>query len=148
MKQHAAAFESASVSPTQSAEVGKPFKCDQCDFSSDSKRGLKVHKGRAHKDQQLPENLRVDPGHDALASLPCEGGADGSTRSEPCPSCGVEISSSHNCERLQCECCEEAFFDELTLKTHMKSVHQSCDNCHIWFSNIYKWHEHYEEVHN
>ena len=148
MKQHAAAFESASAPPTQSAEVGKPFKCDQCDFSSDSKRGLKVHKGRAHKDQQLPENLRVDPGHDALASLPCEGGADGSTRSEPCPSCGVEISSSHNCERLQCECCEEAFFDELTLKTHMKSVHQSCDNCHIWFSNIYKWHEHYEEVHN
>ena len=148
MKQHAAAFESASAPPTQSAAVGKPFKCDQCDFSSDSKRGLKVHKGRAHKDQQLLENLRVDPGHDALASLPCEGGADGSTRSEPCPSCGVEISSSHNCVRLQCECCEEAFFDELTLKTHMKSVHQSCDECHTWFSNIYKWHEHYEEVHN
>ena len=128
--------------------MGKPFKCDQCDFSSDSKRGLKVHIGRAQKDQQ-PENLLGDPGHDVLASLPCEGGAvDGSTRSEPCPSCGVEISSSHNCERLQCECCEEVFFNEPTLKAHMKSAHQSCDECDIWFLDIYKWHEHHEELHN
>ena len=148
MKQHAAASESASPSPIQSAEVGKPFKCDQCNFSSDSKRGLKVHIGRAHKDQQLPENLLADPGHDSLSSLPCEGGEDGSTRSELCPSCGVEISSSHDCVRLQCECCEEVFFDEPTLKTHMKSAHQSCDKCQIWFLDIHKWHEHYEELHN
>ena len=47
MKQHAAASESASAS--QNTELRKPFKCDQCNFSSDSKRGLKVHIGKAHR---------------------------------------------------------------------------------------------------
>ena len=47
MKQHAVASESASAS--QNTEFRKPFKCDQCNFSSDSKRGLKVHIGKAHR---------------------------------------------------------------------------------------------------
>ena len=34
------------------------FKCDQCNFSSKSKRGLKVHIGKSHKDIQIPEGLR------------------------------------------------------------------------------------------
>ena len=28
--------------------VKKSFKCEQCDFSSDTKRGLSVHNGKAH----------------------------------------------------------------------------------------------------
>ena len=36
------------------------FKCDQCDFSSVSQRGLKVHVGRNHKVQQAAEILRED----------------------------------------------------------------------------------------
>ena len=55
MKQHAAASESASAS--QNTELRKPFKCNQCNFSSDSKRGLKVHIGKAHRE---PEELQAD----------------------------------------------------------------------------------------
>ena len=63
MKQHAAASESASAS--QNTELRKPFKCDQCNFSSDSKRGLKVHIGKAHRE---PEELQGDPCQDNSVS--------------------------------------------------------------------------------
>ena len=63
MKQHAAASESASAS--QNTELRKPFKCDQCNFSSDSKRGLKVHIGKAHRE---PEVLQEDPCQDNSVS--------------------------------------------------------------------------------
>ena len=53
MEEHAA----ASPAPTANSTSGKQFKCDQCDFASDSQRGLKVHVGRSHKD---PEVLRVE----------------------------------------------------------------------------------------
>ena len=36
----------------------KVYETDQCNFSSKSKRGLKVHIGRSHKDIQTPECLR------------------------------------------------------------------------------------------
>ena len=34
------------------------FSCEQCEFSSTSQRGVKVHIGRAHKESQKPETLR------------------------------------------------------------------------------------------
>ena len=44
----------ASASPAQSSGE-KEFKCDHCDFSTGSQRGLKVHIGRSHK---MPEIQR------------------------------------------------------------------------------------------
>ena len=50
MEQHAAASTTAPSSPAQSSgPKEKQFQCDQCDFSSESQRGLKVHVGRSHK---------------------------------------------------------------------------------------------------
>ena len=37
---------------------GSVFKCDQCEFTSASKRGVNVHIGHAHKESQKPEDLR------------------------------------------------------------------------------------------
>ena len=56
----------AKTSPTFSTLTQSPgpsekqFKCDQCDLSSKSLRGLKVHNGRSHKDSQLPEQLLLE----------------------------------------------------------------------------------------
>lgn len=59
MVQHAAASSTSSTSATQSPGMKEmQFKCDQCNFSSKSKRGLKVHIGKSHKDIQIPEGLR------------------------------------------------------------------------------------------
>ena len=62
MKQHAAALARA-INYTGPCFFhpelwGKQFKCDQCKFESDSQRGLRVHIGRSHKEQQLSEILR------------------------------------------------------------------------------------------
>ena len=57
MLKHAAAVQPPEKVPTsQSTEVSNLFKCDQCDFSSDSKRGLNIHIGRVHR----PEPARID----------------------------------------------------------------------------------------
>ena len=67
MLQQAAAVSTSEPSPGQTE---KQFKCDQCEFSSESQRGFKVHMGRRHKDLQLPENLRDDERKEFLAVSP------------------------------------------------------------------------------
>ena len=65
----------AKTSPTFSTLTQSPgpsekqFKCDQCDFSSKSLRGLKVHNGRSHKDSQLPEQLLCEDQDDSSLNL-------------------------------------------------------------------------------
>ena len=72
LQQAAAATTSPSASSTLSQSPGTSetlFKCDLCDFSSKSKRGLKVHTGRSHKekDQQMPvESLRGEEPENSL----------------------------------------------------------------------------------
>ena len=64
MEQHAAASTTDPSSPAQSSgPKEKQFQCDQCDFSSESQRGLKVHVGRSHKN---PEILREELVEDSL----------------------------------------------------------------------------------
>ena len=36
------------------------FQCDKCDFVSNSKHGVKVHKGTKHKETQQPEQFRAE----------------------------------------------------------------------------------------
>ena len=55
----------ATSSPCDQSTDAKKFKCDHCDFTSDSQRGLKVHVGRSHKN---PEVLR-DGEHDQSLDL-------------------------------------------------------------------------------
>ena len=45
---------SLKTSPNQSSG-GKLFQCDQCDFVTESQRGLKVHVGKSHKSSDLPQ---------------------------------------------------------------------------------------------
>ena len=50
MLQHAA--------DVQPLHASKEFQCDQCEFSSTSKRGLSKHKSCKHKESEEPETLR------------------------------------------------------------------------------------------
>ena len=61
MEEHAA----ISSTPSDQSTGAKKFKCDHCDFTSDSQRGLKVHVGRSHKNTEV---LR-DGEHDQSLSL-------------------------------------------------------------------------------
>ena len=121
MMQHAAASDSASASPTQSTDVGKPFKCDQCDFSSDSKRGLKVHIGKAHKMLASPEKMRAPPSGSSLAVSPLK---------------ELKEIQKDLQNGFKCGGCEEVFNNEDDMNTHIENNHFSirCGNCKelIW----------------
>ena len=58
MEQHAVVLEPNPSNPERISD-GKKVQCEQCDFSTNSQRGLKVHIGRAHKLIE-PEVLRED----------------------------------------------------------------------------------------
>ena len=49
MMEHAA----SSTASSEKVISEKQFNCDQCDFGSDSQRGLKVHVGRSHKETEI-----------------------------------------------------------------------------------------------
>ena len=95
MEEHAAA---------SSLGKKKKFKCDQCDFESESQRGLKVHIGRNHKDTEvLREEHEVslvlsEPGGDvARADEPASREETGEPTSPPqlhLPSSPLELPSA------------------------------------------------------
>ena len=61
MEQHAVVLEPNPSNPEQISDA-KKVQCEQCDFSTNSQRGLKVHR-RAHKLIE-PEVLREDHVHE------------------------------------------------------------------------------------
>ena len=112
MKQHAAASESASAS--QNTELRKPFKCDQCNFSSDSKRGLKVHIGKAHRG---PEELQGDPCQDNSVS------ADHSKATTYDKEDIKKDKTRHNCWFEKCS--KLSSFKSLSeLNSHVRDIHE------------------------
>ena len=112
MKQHAAASESASAS--QNTELRKPFMCDQCNFSSDSKRGLKVHIGKAHRE---PEVLQEDPCQDNSVS------ADHSKATTHDKKDIKNDKTRHNCWFEKCS--KLSSFKSLSeLNSHVRDIHE------------------------
>ena len=58
--QHAAALVTESDKKPEQEENTQEFKCDQCDHTSKTMHGLKMHKDGKHKENQLPEILSED----------------------------------------------------------------------------------------
>ena len=56
------------------------FQCDQCDSTFKTQNGLKIHKGKAHKEDSPPEKVRNPPSQPALVCSPIRE----ATRVEPC----------------------------------------------------------------
>ena len=69
------------------------FQCDQCDSTFKTQNGLKIHKGKAHKEDSPPEKARNSPSQPALVCSPIRE----ATRVEPCHNCGLDMSPSHQC---------------------------------------------------
>ena len=142
MKQHAAVL--APASSIQSSG-GKQFKCDQCKFESDSQRGLRVHIGRSHKEQQLPEVLR-DGDHDVTLPLVPDVGDDTDHSSVSSP---TSVSDSAAECGIKCACCGQGCHGEEALRMHLRDKHRlpkkcsDCDTMHFNFvslANCYKAH--------
>ena len=73
------------------------FQCDQCDATFKTENGLKIHRGRSHKDTLPPENMRKSSSQSSLTVSPSRE----QSRVEPCLNCGMEMSPSHQCMAYQ-----------------------------------------------
>ena len=140
MKHAVASSPSASSTLNQSpGSVEEKFKCDQCEFSSKSQRGLKVHTGRSHKDPQLPENLRCGE-QDSTLNLSLQSQlreedsslvkADIEEGEQEESSISEEKEPAHKCPaflpctRLQCKLRREAEREE-------EALQNPCKNCDV-----------------
>ena len=70
------------------------FQCDECDFQSKSENGLKIHKGKSHKEVTSPEKLRKVSIQPSLLVSPTRN----ENRVEPSHNCDMDMSPSHLCQ--------------------------------------------------
>ena len=82
----------------QTTEHPKDFQCDQCDLSFKTEKGLKIHKGKSHKEASSPEKVRTSLSQSSLTVSPVR---DLQTRMEPCHNCGLDMSPTHSCQNDQ-----------------------------------------------
>ena len=112
--QAAKAAESAAVPLSQEAQPQSPpptlasrsptlFKCDHCDNSFKSENGLKIHKGKTHKEALSPEQMRNTSSQSSLNTSPIKD----QSRVEPCPNCEGPFFPGHQCEEGSVDECEE-----------------------------------------
>ena len=70
------------------------YQCDQCDSSFKTVNGLKIHKGKSHKEASSPEKLRKSHSQPSLIVSPVKD----QSRVESCHNCDMEMSPNHLCE--------------------------------------------------
>ena len=70
------------------------FQCDQCDANFKTENGLKIHKGKSHKEASSPEKLRKSSSQPPLSVSPIRD----QSRMEPCPNFGEAMSLAHLCQ--------------------------------------------------
>ena len=149
MLQQAAAVSTSEPSPGQTE---KQFKCDQCEFTSESQRGFKVHMGRRHKDLQLPENLRDGEREQFLAVSPLkevrEELPEATEVSSPSSPPRVSDSVADMCV-FECAVCGQRCQTEEALRIHLGDKHglpKKCSDCGTMYfcfvslANCYKAH--------
>ena len=70
------------------------FQCDQCNSSFKTMNGLKIHKGKSHKEASSPDKLRESFSQPSLNVSPMRD----QRRVEPCHNCDMEMSPTHLCQ--------------------------------------------------
>ena len=111
------------------------FQCDQCDANFKSVNGLKIHKGKTHKEATPPEKLRESSSRPSLSVSPIRD----QSRMESCHNCDKEMSPTHICQDDQdstladlnsCECGCGSDFDPCPAPHHGHSgCAESCKTC-------------------
>ena len=75
-------------------QQGDGFHCDLCDSTFKSENGLKIHRGKTHKEHPSPEKVREPPPQPPLSVSPSRD----QERVEACHNCGMDMSPAHQCQ--------------------------------------------------
>ena len=107
--------------PDVESNQADTFPCDQCENTFRKEKGLKIHKGKAHKMLASPEKTRAPSSGSSLAVSPLKE--------------WKEIPKDLQ-NGFKCGGCEEVFNNEDNMNTHIENNHFSirCGNCKelIW----------------
>ena len=111
------------------------FPCDQCENAFRKEKGLKIHKGKAHKEASSPEKIRESSPQPSLCVSPIRD----QSRMESCHNCDKDMSPSHLCQDDHdstlddvntCECGCGSDFDPCPAPHHKHlGCAQSCKTC-------------------
>lgn len=159
--------------------VAKPFKCDECDFASHALKYLKAHRlnchdksKQKHKCEKCGERFPF-PSHLKLHQC---GIVTNRSKGGPvkCPECNQELKARQylvnhfkkvhgrlppgyeNQQKFMCDQCTNVFFNEWSLKLHIKSKHTDaplkalktiCPECGQEFNATMYFVQHYKYVH-
>ena len=107
MLHHAAALVTESDKKPEQEENTQEFKCDQCDHTSKTVHGLKVHRDGKHKENQLSEILSE---HSLDSSLV------------------VIVQKPVHMKHFSCEKCVYTFKSKQELEDHMEDTHNVNDS--------------------
>ena len=104
--------------PDVESNQGDSFPCDQCENTFRKEKGLKIHKGKAHKVLTTPEKMRAPPTVSSLTVSPLKE--------------FVEIRKEVQ-NGFKCGGCEEVFNSEDNMNTHIENNHSSirCSGCKV-----------------
>ena len=70
------------------------FQCDHCESSFKTENGLKIHRGKSHKEASSTEKLRKSSTQSSLLVSPIRDQG----RVETCHNCGMDMSPTHQCQ--------------------------------------------------
>ena len=107
--------------------IAKALKCDQCEYTAASEKGLKQHVRMKHKE---PEKLRNPSSQSSLPVSPIRDQG----RVEACHNCDRDMSPTHICEDpsqeepVTCKYCMVVFNSEDEYDTHLCAPFK-CDHC-------------------
>ena len=111
------------------------FQCDQCDANFKTTNGLKIHKGKSHKEVSPKETLRESSSQPSLSLSPLKD----QSRMEFCHNCDKEMFLTHLCQDDHaltlddvkiCECGCGSDFDPCPAPHHKHSgCAKSCKSC-------------------
>lgn len=122
------------------ARKEKGIDCNLCGKSFESENGLKIHKGKSHK-----EILRSSTDEASSLSLSPEKEAP---REEKCVCCGKVMSPHHQCDIFRCRGCEQVFSNEDELFEHEDTTHPLlCHICYNFFKDEDSKFKHFMENH-
>ena len=78
-------------------QQGNSFNCDLCDSTFRSENGMKIHRGKTHKEHPSPEKVREPPPQPPLSVSPPRS----QERVEACHNCGMDMSPAHHCHETK-----------------------------------------------
>jgi hypothetical protein len=129
MMEHGLAAAASVPAKKAEQKSSQQFKCDLCEYTNTTQRGVNSHKGHKHKVSPKPEALRDEQAEQSLELSRASGKREESNIITPLANSTLDAEED-NSKPFKCDVCEFTSEDEGQLNVHMKQIHKVnvCDH--------------------